>query len=98
MDLGVDVVLLGGAQKLLDIVWKALECYSLRQRDTGIWPPLGIDEPSWRADPISLCRLSFPTILEDLIEGVLPGLHKSGRNARARSSNDAKTTTKVCSH
>lgn len=56
----------------LDIVWKALDCYSRRERrnSAGIWPPLGIDEPGRKADPISQSRLSFPTILKDLIEGL----------------------------
>ncbi len=66
----VKPVYLKEIRETLVIVWKALECYSLRERDAGIWPPLGIDEPSRKADPISLCSLSLPRILEDLIDGL----------------------------
>lgn len=68
----VGPVYLDEIKTTLDIVWKALDCYSRRERENsaGIWPPLGIDQRGLKADPISLCHLSFPTILEDLIEGL----------------------------
>ena len=68
----VETVYLKEIRETLDIIWKALDCYSRRERrnSAGVWPPLGIDEPGRKADPISLCHLSFPRILEDLIEGL----------------------------
>lgn len=69
---GVPQVYLTEIRETLDIIWKALDCYSRRERkkSAGVWPPLGIDEPGRKADPIPLCNLSFPRILEDLIEGL----------------------------
>lgn len=68
----VQQVYLTEIREALDIIWKALDCYSRRERSksAGVWPPLGIDEPGRRADPIHLCNLSFPRILEDLVEGL----------------------------
>ena len=68
----VEPVYLTEIRETLDIIWKALDCYSRRERSksAGVWPPLGIDEPDRKADPIPLCDLSFPRTLKDLIEGL----------------------------